>query len=82
MIVSHQSSIMSLILVALIGSCLTSSAIAMGGEIRLGTAVVKITPPLGTPLAGYYMSAAAKAFWTTSAQGPWFWTTGRPKRRW
>lgn len=25
-----------------------------GGEIRVGTAAVKITPPLGTPMAGYY----------------------------
>ena len=54
MIVSHQSSMTSLILVALIGCCLVASAIAVGGEIRLGAAVVKITPPLGTPLAGYY----------------------------
>ena len=54
MIISYQSGIMSLLLVAMIGTCLTSSARAVGGEIRVGTAVVKITPPLGTPLAGYY----------------------------
>lgn len=54
MIASHHSTIISLFLVALIGGCLASSAFAVDGEIRVGTAVVKITPPLGTPLAGYY----------------------------
>jgi neutral ceramidase len=54
MIASHPSSITSLILVVVIGGCLISSVVAVGGEIRLGAAVVKITPPLGTPLAGYY----------------------------
>ena len=42
-------------LVATIGTCLTAllSYVAVAGEIRLGTAAVTITPPLGTPMAGY-----------------------------
>ena len=42
-------------LVATIGMCLTAlvSCVAVAGEFRVGAAEVKITPPLGTPLAGY-----------------------------
>ena len=42
-------------LVATIGACLAAllSGIAEAGEIRVGTAAVKITPPLGAPMAGY-----------------------------
>jgi hypothetical protein len=38
-----------------IGMCLTAllSCSAIAGELRVGTAEVKITPPLATPLAGY-----------------------------
>ncbi len=40
---------------ATIGTCLTvlPSCIAVAGGIRVGTAAVKITPPLGSPMAGY-----------------------------
>jgi len=42
-------------LVATIGMCLTAlvSCVAVAGEFRVGAAEVKITPPLGTPMAGY-----------------------------
>ncbi len=30
------------------------------GELRLGTAAVKITPPLGTPMAGYYSARGSQ----------------------
>ena len=42
-------------MVATIGTCLMvlQSSIAVAGEIRVGTAAVKITPPLGSPMAGY-----------------------------
>jgi hypothetical protein len=33
---------------------------ATAGELRLGTAAVKITPPLGTPMAGYYSARGAQ----------------------
>jgi hypothetical protein len=40
------------------GACLTALLAvltpAAAGELRLGVAAVKITPPLGTPMAGYY----------------------------
>ncbi len=46
------------ILTATVGSCLmalpTCMAAATAGELRLGAAAVKITPPTGTPMAGYY----------------------------
>jgi hypothetical protein len=32
---------------------------AAGAELRVGTAAVKITPPLGIPLAGYYVARGA-----------------------
>jgi len=38
-------------------ACLAPAA---AGELRLGTAAVKITPPLGTPMAGYYGARGAK----------------------
>jgi neutral ceramidase len=34
---------------------------ATAGELQAGTAVVNITPPAGTPLAGYYSPRGAKA---------------------
>lgn len=49
-----QYGLFPLILVSAIGCCLAMSAFGAGSEIRLGAATVKITPPLGTPLAGYY----------------------------
>jgi hypothetical protein len=33
---------------------------ASGGELRVGAAVVKITPPVGAPLAGYYHARGAE----------------------
>jgi hypothetical protein len=33
---------------------------ATAGDLRLGTAAVKITPPLGTPMAGYYGARGSK----------------------
>lgn len=43
-------------LAATLGACLMVflSCVAVAGELRVGTAAVKITPPLGTPMAGYY----------------------------
>ena len=46
------------LLATTVGSCLMSLLAciepATAGELRLGTAAVKITPPNGTPMAGYY----------------------------
>ncbi|MCX8091002.1 MAG: neutral/alkaline non-lysosomal ceramidase N-terminal domain-containing protein [Verrucomicrobiae bacterium] len=39
---------------ALSGLIVAAHLAASAGELRLGTAAVNITPPLGTPLAGYY----------------------------
>ena len=36
--------------------CLSS----FGGELRIGAATVRITPPLGTPMAGYYYTRGAE----------------------
>jgi neutral ceramidase len=33
---------------------------AIGAELRIGTAAVKITPPKGAPMAGYYYNRAAE----------------------
>lgn len=33
---------------------------SFGGELRIGAAAVKITPPLGTPMAGYYFTRGAE----------------------
>jgi hypothetical protein len=51
-------------LAASLGACLT---VLLGcitpvtaGELRLGTAAVKITPPLNTPMAGYYGARGSK----------------------
>ena len=49
-------------LMALLGCVSPVSA----GELRLGTAAVKITPPLGTPMAGYYSARARRGSSTTS----------------
>ena len=55
MILSYRQTTISFLLVAVVGSCLTlSPSPVIAGEIRLGVAAVKITPPLGTPMAGYY----------------------------
>jgi neutral ceramidase len=43
-----------LFLPAIIISCFMTCPTVMAGEIRLGAAAVKITPPTGTPMAGYY----------------------------
>jgi len=44
--------------VAIVGSCLpmllADTVPATAGELRVGVAAVKITPPNGTPMAGYY----------------------------
>jgi len=43
------------LMAAVLGSFVASSCADLSaGEIRLGAAVVKITPPTGTPMAGYY----------------------------
>src|SRR3954463_9861978 len=39
--------IISFLIVAMVG-------VASGGELKVGSAAVVITPPIGTPLAGYY----------------------------
>jgi neutral ceramidase len=58
MAVSYHQAVRSLLMVAVIGSCLTVAPACIGpvagGELRLGTASVKITPPVGIPMAGYY----------------------------
>ena len=58
MIVSGHECSSHLLFAASVGACLM---VLLGcvtpltaGELRLGTAAVKITPPLGTPMAGYY----------------------------
>lgn len=50
----YPSGLLTLFMAVVLGSCLASSAAVRANEIRVGTALVKITPPLGTPLAGYY----------------------------
>ena len=49
---------LSLLLVLTVSGCLAmlpaGIASAAASDFRLGAAVVKITPPLGTPMAGYY----------------------------
>lgn len=59
MIISRHQPVISFLLVAtIVGYCLmmspTGVASVVAGELRIGTAAVKITPPNGTPLAGYY----------------------------
>ncbi len=55
MTVSYHSTVGAFLMLAVIGSCLAvSSTSVAAGEIRLGAATVKITPPTGTPMAGYY----------------------------
>jgi len=53
-----------LMLAASLGACLTvllgCITPATAGELRLGTAAVKITPPLNTPMAGYYGARGSK----------------------
>ena len=39
---------------------LLSAAAARADELRVGAAAVVITPPLGTPLAGYYALCEAE----------------------
>ena len=55
--VFHPSMIACLLAATVLG-CLTmlsaSIAPATAGELRVGVAAVKITPPTGTPMAGYY----------------------------
>ena len=48
--------------VATIGACVLAllSCIALAGEFRAGTAAVKITPPLNTPMAGYYSARGSQ----------------------
>ena len=48
--------------VTTIGACLMAllSCVALAGEFRAGTAAVKITPPLGTPMAGYYSARGSQ----------------------
>jgi hypothetical protein len=40
---------------------LTSALPATAAELRVGAAAVKITPPVGTPMAGYYSPRGAEA---------------------
>jgi neutral ceramidase len=59
MIISRPQTASSFLLAAtIVGSCLAvspaGSAPVAAGELRLGTAAVKITPPSGTPMAGSY----------------------------
>ncbi len=42
------------------GVCLLSSVSLWSAELRLGTAAVKITPPPGMPMAGYYYNRGAE----------------------
>jgi hypothetical protein len=39
--------------------CLGAGTVT-GGDLRIGTAAVKITPPVGMPMAGYYYNRAAE----------------------
>ena len=52
----HQTAISFLLAATIVGGCLTtfSASVAVAGELRVGTAAVKITPPNGTPMAGGY----------------------------
>ncbi len=40
--------------------CLLSAAFAFAGELRVGTAAVRITPPNAIPMAGYYSTRLAE----------------------
>ncbi len=52
----HYVSAFCLPAAIIVGCLMMSSCIAMAAasDCRLGTAAVKITPPIGTPMAGYY----------------------------
>ncbi len=58
MVALSRRAVVSFLLVAVFGGCLALApegiASAAAGEIQVGTAVVKITPPAGIPMAGYY----------------------------
>lgn len=57
MTICGQPTTITCLLVAAVLGCLTllpAWGAAAGGELRVGVAAVKITPPTGTPLAGYY----------------------------
>jgi hypothetical protein len=64
MILSGHECSSHFLLAASVGACLTMLLGCItpvtAGELRLGTAAVKITPPLGTPMAGYYGARGAK----------------------
>ena len=58
MVALSRRAVVSSLLVAVFSGCLALApegiAPAAADEIRVGTAVVKITPPAGIPMAGYY----------------------------
>ncbi len=64
MILSGHECSSHFLLAASVGACLTlllgCITPVTAGELRLGTAAVKITPPMGTPMAGYYGARGAK----------------------
>lgn len=55
---------LSFLLVVTVGACLgmlsAGTPPAAASDFRLGTAAVAITPPLGTPMAGYYSERGSK----------------------
>ncbi len=58
MTVFHHRVTISFLLTAIVSGCVTLAPVCVGpvaaGELQLGTATVKITPPVGIPMAGYY----------------------------
>src|SRR5574341_924345 len=45
---------------SLVCALFVSALAAWAGDLRAGAAAVKITPPLGAPMAGYYYNRAAE----------------------
>ena len=63
MIIAGRKAASGFLLTVAIGSILMMPAClaaAAAGDLRLGTAAVKITPPLGTPMAGYYLQRGSQ----------------------
>ena len=57
-----------------------TAAPARAGELSVGAAAVSITPPVGTPMAGYYVARGGRrASTTTSSPRPSSWKSTATK---
>ncbi len=55
----ERSSLLSLLLYCFVALAFTLSPLVHAGELKIGKATTKITPPMGTPMAGYYFERGA-----------------------